>query len=205
MYEKETIEQEERDRERMERERREEEERGEKRARTDTDTDAESTRSRQKKGQMKSIFLSDSDKEAIVEFIKQHEELYDKTNDSFKDKQKKERLWEQLAATRNLPIQTVKKGFETQCTRSSAFKSPKRPSAATASASVPDSSRDTESEMEINITSDVTHQPLSTSPKRRQPPVAIATTSADTVLDQFQQMRSMICNPRPSLPKPNLK
>ena len=72
----------------------EEEERGEKRARTDMDTDAESTQSRQKKGQMKSIFLSDSDDEAIIEFVKQHKELYDKTNDSFKDKQKKERLWE---------------------------------------------------------------------------------------------------------------
>ena len=52
---------------------------------------------------MKSIFLSDSDEEAIVEFVK-HEELYDKTNDSFKDKQEKERLWESLAATRNLPV-----------------------------------------------------------------------------------------------------
>ena len=102
----------------MERERREEsQERGEKRARTDMDTDVESSQSRQKKGQMKSIFLSDSDEEAIVEFVKQHEELYDKTNNSFKDKLKKERLWEQLAATRNLPIKTVKKWFETQRTR----------------------------------------------------------------------------------------
>ena len=66
---------------------------------TDTDTDVESSHSRQKKGQIKSIFLSDSDEEAIVEFVKQHEELYDKTNDSFKDKQKKEGLWEQLAET----------------------------------------------------------------------------------------------------------
>ena len=116
--ERERREQEERDRERMERERREEsQERGEKRVRTDTDTDVESTQSRQKKGQMKSIFLSDSDEEAIVEFIKQHEELYDKTNDSFKDKQKKQRLSKQLAASRNLPIKTVKKWFETQCTR----------------------------------------------------------------------------------------
>ena len=81
--------------------------------RTDTDTDVES---RQKKGQLKSIFLSGSD-EPIVEFVKQHEELYDKTNDSFKDKQKKEGLWEQLAATRNLPVKTVKKWFDTQCTR----------------------------------------------------------------------------------------
>ena len=73
------------------RERREESpERGEKRVRTDTDTDVESTQSRQKKGQMKSIFLSDSDEEAIMEFVKQHKELYDKINDSFKDKQMKE-------------------------------------------------------------------------------------------------------------------
>ena len=53
-----------------ERERREEsQERGEKRTRTDTDTDVESTQSRQKKGQMKSIFLSDSDEDTIAEFI----------------------------------------------------------------------------------------------------------------------------------------
>ena len=91
----------------MERERNEEsQEMGENRARIDTDTDVESTQSRQKKGQIKSIFLSDSDEEAIMEFVKQHKELYDKTNDSFKDKQKKERLWEQLAATRNLPVKT---------------------------------------------------------------------------------------------------
>ena len=66
---------------------------------------------------MKSIFLSDSDEEAIVELVKQHNELYDKTNNNFKDKQKKERLWEQLASTRNLPVKTVKKWFDTQCTR----------------------------------------------------------------------------------------
>ena len=192
----------------MESERREEsQERGEKRAQTDMNTEVESTKSRQK-GQMKSIFLSDSDEEAIVEFVKQHEELYDKTNDSFKDKQKNEQLWEQLAATRNLSFKTVKKCFETQCARygkltqmksgqaveksterktwlkdsfsflrshiqrkgvskSSSFKSPQRPSAA--AASVPDASSYTESEMEISIPSEVTHQPLSTSPKRRQP------------------------------------
>ena len=62
-------------------------ERTEKRPHTDTDTDVESTQSRQKKGQMKSIFLSDSDDEVIVEFVKQNEEFYDKTNDKFKDKQ----------------------------------------------------------------------------------------------------------------------
>ena len=76
--------------------------------------------------------------------------------------------------------------------KSSAFKSPQRPSAATASASVPDTSRDTESEMEISIASDVTDQLFGTSRKRRQPPFATATTSVDPVLDQFQQIRAMI-------------
>ena len=41
------------------------------------------------------------------------------------------------------------------------------------------------------MVSDVTHQPSSTSPKRRQPPVTTK-TAADPILDQFQQMRSMI-------------
>ena len=50
------------------REREESPERGEKRVRTDRDIDVASTQSRQKKGLMKSIFLSDE--EAIVEFVK---------------------------------------------------------------------------------------------------------------------------------------
>ena len=82
------------------------------------------------------------------------------------------------------------RSYQKGVSKSSAFKSPQRPSAATAS--VPHTSRDTESEMKISIASDVTHQPLSTRPKRRQPPVATTTTAADAVLDQFQQMRSMI-------------
>ena len=106
---RERIEQEERGRERMERERKESPERGETRVQIDTDTDVESTQSKQNKDQMKSIFLTDSDEEAIVEFIKQHEELYDKTNNSFKDKQK--------AASRNLHVKTVKKWFKPQRNR----------------------------------------------------------------------------------------
>ena len=42
------------------------------------------------------------------------------------------------------------------------------------------------------MASDVTNQPSSTSHKRRQPTVATTTTAADPVLDQFQQMKSMI-------------
>ena len=32
------------------------------------------------------ICLTDSDEKAIVDFVKDHEELYDKTNKHFKDK-----------------------------------------------------------------------------------------------------------------------
>ena len=93
-----------------------EEGRTKKRTKTDTDTDVESTQFRQKKGQIKSIFLSDSDKEAIVKFVKQKAELYDKTHVKSKDKQRKEGL-ARLAASRNLFTNTVKKWFETECTR----------------------------------------------------------------------------------------
>ena len=93
------------------------EERTEKQPRTDTDTAVESPQSRQKKGQMKSIFLGDSDKKAIVEFVKQNAELYYKTLMKFKDKQRNEGLWERLAASRNLSDNTVKKWFMTQHTR----------------------------------------------------------------------------------------
>ena len=75
--------------------------------------------------------------------------------------------------------------------KSSTFKSQLRPSGATATDSVPDTSRETESEMEISMTSDVTHQLLTTSPSHQ--PAAVATTTAeDPVLDQFQQMKSLI-------------
>ena len=81
------------------------EERGEKRTRTDTDT--ECTQSRQKKGQRKSICLSKSDEEAIMDFMKQHEELFDKIHVKFKDKQRKEGLWGTVAASRNLPVRSL--------------------------------------------------------------------------------------------------
>ena len=63
-----------------------------------------------------------------------------------------------------------------------------RPSA---TASVPNTSQETESEMEISMAFDVTHQLSTTSPSGR--PAAVATATAeDVVLDQFQQMRSII-------------
>ena len=51
----------------------ESQERTEKRPRRDKDSNVALTQSRQKKGKMKSIFLSDSDEEAVVEFVKQQQ------------------------------------------------------------------------------------------------------------------------------------
>ena len=88
------------------------EERTEKQPQTDTETDVDSTQSRQKNGQMKSIFLSDSDEEATVECVKQNAELYAKTHAKFKDKHRKEGLWERLTG---IYLSTL--WFKTQCTR----------------------------------------------------------------------------------------
>ena len=41
---------------------------------------------------MTNIYLTDSGKEAIVDFVKDHKELYDKMNEHFKDKARKECL-----------------------------------------------------------------------------------------------------------------
>ena len=41
---------------------------------------------------MKPIFLSNSYEEVIVDFVKQHVELFDNTHTKFNDKQGKERL-----------------------------------------------------------------------------------------------------------------
>ena len=45
---------------------------------------------------MANINLTDSDEEAIVNFVKDHEELYNKTNEHFKDKARKDCLWERF-------------------------------------------------------------------------------------------------------------
>ena len=50
---------------------------------------------------------------------------------------------------------------------------------------------ETEPEMEISMASDLTHQPSTASPSHG--PAAVTTTTAeDPVLDQFEQMKSLI-------------
>ena len=57
---------------------------------------------------MTNIYLTDSDKEAIVDFVKEHEKLYDKTSEYFKDKARKEFLLEQFGKSRKLSIKVCK-------------------------------------------------------------------------------------------------
>ena len=46
---------------------------------------------------MTNIYLTDSDEELMMDFVKDHEELYNKTNEHFKDKARNECLWEKFA------------------------------------------------------------------------------------------------------------
>ena len=54
--------------------------------------------------------------EAIVDFVKDHEDLYNKTNEHFKDKTRKECLWEEFANSRKLSVKVCKTWFESQRT-----------------------------------------------------------------------------------------
>ena len=75
--------------------------------RSDTEMDTEAggevgtsqLHSRHKKGHMTNIYLMDSDEEALVDFVTDHQ-LYDKTNEHFKDKARKECLWERFKCSR---------------------------------------------------------------------------------------------------------
>ena len=55
------------------------------RSETEARGEAGPSQSRYKKGHMTNIYLTDLDEEAIVDYVKDHEELYDKTNEHFKD------------------------------------------------------------------------------------------------------------------------
>ena len=63
---------------------------------------------------MTNIYHTDSDEEAIVDFVKDNEELYDKTNEYFKDKARKECLWERFANSHKLSVKECKTWFESQ-------------------------------------------------------------------------------------------
>ena len=68
--------------------------------RSDTEMDTEAggeasksqSQSRHKEGHMTNVYVTDSVEEVIVDFVKDHEELYNKTNEHFKNKARKECL-----------------------------------------------------------------------------------------------------------------
>ena len=61
-----------------------------------------------KKGQMTRIYLTDSDGEAIADFVKDQDELYDKTSEHFKDKASKESPREEFARSCKLSVKVCK-------------------------------------------------------------------------------------------------
>ena len=65
---------------------------------------------------MTNIYLTDSDEEAIVDFMKDHKELYNKTNEHFKDKARKECLWQRFANSYKLSVKVCKTWFDSQRT-----------------------------------------------------------------------------------------
>ena len=61
--------------------------------------------------------FTDSQETAIVEFMKEHPELYDKEHARFHDRQKKEALWAEISAELKLQPFDVRRWFESQRTR----------------------------------------------------------------------------------------
>ena len=56
--------------------------------------------------------FTDSQENAIVEFVKEHPELYDKEHGRFHDRQRKEALWAEISAELKLQPFDVRRWFE---------------------------------------------------------------------------------------------
>ena len=61
--------------------------------------------------------FTDSQETAIMEFVKEHPELYDKEHERFHDRQKKEALWAEISAELKLQPFDVRRWFKSQRTR----------------------------------------------------------------------------------------
>ena len=61
--------------------------------------------------------FTDSQENAIVEFVKEHPELYDKEHGRFHDRHRKEALWAEISAELKLQPFDVRRWFESQRTR----------------------------------------------------------------------------------------
>ena len=72
--------------------------------------------SKHKKGHMTNIYLTDSHEGAIVDFLKDHKKLYNKTKEYLKDMARKECLWERFANSCKLSIKVFKAWLKSQRT-----------------------------------------------------------------------------------------
>ena len=61
---------------------------------------------------MTNIYLMDCDEEALVDFVKDHEELQNKTNEQFQDKSRTVCLWERFANSLKLFVKVCTTWFE---------------------------------------------------------------------------------------------
>ena len=61
--------------------------------------------------------FTDSQETAIVEFVREHPELYDKEHAHFHDRQKKEALWAEISAELKLQPFDVRRWFKSQRTQ----------------------------------------------------------------------------------------
>ena len=60
------------------------------------------------------VTFTDSQENAIVEFVKEHPELYDKEHGRFHGRQRKEALWAEISAELKLQPFDVRRWFESQ-------------------------------------------------------------------------------------------
>ena len=87
------------------------------RSNTEMDTEARGeagtsqSHSMNKEGYMTNIYLTDLDEEAIVDNLKDHKVLYNKSNEHFKDKARKECLLERFTNSRKLSVKVCKTGL----------------------------------------------------------------------------------------------
>ena len=68
--------------------------------------------------------FTDSQENAIVEFVKEHPEMYDKEHGRFHDRQRKEALWAEISAELKLQPFDVRRWFESQRTPSYSLAKP---------------------------------------------------------------------------------
>ena len=61
---------------------------------------------------MTNIYVTNISVEAMVDFVKDHEDLFDKTNIHFKAKTRKDCLWERFASSSKLSVKACKTWFE---------------------------------------------------------------------------------------------